>query len=350
MVATLGPATYNYDETLSTLLYASRARDIKNQPKINEDPKDALISQFCAEIDALKKRLAEQHATLGGGVLFADAGFLQQLKEQHDAQLRSLMAEKSVNEEQRAKMKEDLDAQYEAQMRTREESEKLKAKIEQMEKSVLVGGVNLVDVAKAQEEELRAQANKLKRQQEEQRRLAHQGEQEEEQLLLAEQKFGSLKEELTSKVHIIKKLKAKTREIEDSIDDMQQQFEREKEEQTTQIRSLNRELKLLKMIALSFIPEDQLSIIEGLCQYDKANGRFTLKNMELAGCHRKVEEEEIMVDPVYLPGVEEAIFGGPTATPSEDPKQRAEAARKKKTAHDRMLNIFALTQDFATDE
>jgi kinesin family protein 3/17 len=248
-------------------------------------------------------------------------------------------------------MKEDLEAQYDAQMRTREESEKLKAKIEQMEKSVLVGGVNLVDIAKAQEEERRAQASKLKRQQEEQRRLAHQGEQEEEQLLLVEQQFGSLKEELTGKVHLIKKLRLKTREIEDSIDDMQQQFEREKEEQTTQIRSLNRELKLLKMIALSFIPEDQLSIIEAQCTYDTANRRFTVKNMELAGCHRKVEEEEeIVVDPVFLPGVEEAIFGGPVAAPSEDSKQRAEAARKKKTAHDRMLNIFALTQDFATDE
>lgn len=30
---------YNYEETLSTLRYASRAKFIKNKPKINEDPK-----------------------------------------------------------------------------------------------------------------------------------------------------------------------------------------------------------------------------------------------------------------------------------------------------------------------
>lgn len=35
--------SYNYDETMSTLRYAHRAKSIKNKPKINEDPKDAMI-------------------------------------------------------------------------------------------------------------------------------------------------------------------------------------------------------------------------------------------------------------------------------------------------------------------
>ena len=38
-VACLSPADNNYDETLSTLRYANRAKNIKNKPKINEDPK-----------------------------------------------------------------------------------------------------------------------------------------------------------------------------------------------------------------------------------------------------------------------------------------------------------------------
>ena len=43
MIAAISPANYNYDETLSTLRYASRAKSIQNKPKINEDPKDALL-------------------------------------------------------------------------------------------------------------------------------------------------------------------------------------------------------------------------------------------------------------------------------------------------------------------
>jgi hypothetical protein len=46
MCANAGPADYNYDETLSTLRYANRAKNIKNKPKINEDPKDALLREY----------------------------------------------------------------------------------------------------------------------------------------------------------------------------------------------------------------------------------------------------------------------------------------------------------------
>ena len=46
MMAAISPADYNIDETISTLKYASRTSLIKNDPKINEDPRDALIKQF----------------------------------------------------------------------------------------------------------------------------------------------------------------------------------------------------------------------------------------------------------------------------------------------------------------
>nr|BAA07612.1 kinesin protein [Caenorhabditis elegans] len=43
MIACVSPSSDNYDETLSTLRYANRAKNIKNKPTINEDPKDALL-------------------------------------------------------------------------------------------------------------------------------------------------------------------------------------------------------------------------------------------------------------------------------------------------------------------
>eukprot|EP01032_Pedospumella_encystans_P039242 gene39242-biopygen24563 len=46
MIAAISPADYNYEETMSTLRYASRAKHIKNKPKINEDPKDTMIREF----------------------------------------------------------------------------------------------------------------------------------------------------------------------------------------------------------------------------------------------------------------------------------------------------------------
>jgi hypothetical protein len=46
MVANVGPADWNYEETLSTLRYANRAKNITNKPRINEDPKDAMLREF----------------------------------------------------------------------------------------------------------------------------------------------------------------------------------------------------------------------------------------------------------------------------------------------------------------
>ena len=60
MVACLSPADNNYDETLSTLRYANRAKNIKNKPKINEDPKDAMLREYQEEIQKLKELLGNQ--------------------------------------------------------------------------------------------------------------------------------------------------------------------------------------------------------------------------------------------------------------------------------------------------
>lgn len=71
MVACLSPADNNYDETLSTLRYANRAKNIKNKPHINEDPKDALLREYQEEIKKLKAILAQQMgpSNLSGGRL-----------------------------------------------------------------------------------------------------------------------------------------------------------------------------------------------------------------------------------------------------------------------------------------
>lgn len=43
MIANVSPTDSNYQETLQTLKYANRAKQIKNKPIINEDAKDAIL-------------------------------------------------------------------------------------------------------------------------------------------------------------------------------------------------------------------------------------------------------------------------------------------------------------------
>ena len=57
MISNIGPADYNYDETMNTLRYASRAKNITNKPRINEDPKDALLREYQDEVQKLREQL-----------------------------------------------------------------------------------------------------------------------------------------------------------------------------------------------------------------------------------------------------------------------------------------------------
>ncbi|XP_008195797.2 kinesin-like protein Klp98A isoform X1 [Tribolium castaneum] len=54
MIATISPADCNYGETLSTLRYANRAKNIINKPTVNEDPNVKLIRELRDEISKLK--------------------------------------------------------------------------------------------------------------------------------------------------------------------------------------------------------------------------------------------------------------------------------------------------------
>lgn len=55
----ISPADVNYGETLSTLRYANRAKNIINKPTINEDANVKLIRELRAEIARLKTLLAQ---------------------------------------------------------------------------------------------------------------------------------------------------------------------------------------------------------------------------------------------------------------------------------------------------
>ncbi|XP_037708099.1 osmotic avoidance abnormal protein 3 isoform X3 [Drosophila subpulchrella] len=59
MISCISPSDISYDETISTLRYASRAKNISNRPIINEDPKDAKLRQYQNEILNLKRMLEE---------------------------------------------------------------------------------------------------------------------------------------------------------------------------------------------------------------------------------------------------------------------------------------------------
>lgn len=63
MIACVSPAETNYEESLSTIRYASRARNIKNKPVVNRDPNSMLIESLRQQIQTLQFEVKE-YATI----------------------------------------------------------------------------------------------------------------------------------------------------------------------------------------------------------------------------------------------------------------------------------------------
>ncbi|KAF7586915.1 kinesin motor protein cin8 [Aspergillus hancockii] len=94
IIATVSPSRSNMEETISTLDYAFRAKNIRNKPQINSMSKYKLLQEFTAEIEKLKGELiATRHRN---GVYMTVNAWEQMTMENESRRI--------VNEEQRAKI------------------------------------------------------------------------------------------------------------------------------------------------------------------------------------------------------------------------------------------------------
>lgn len=121
MIANVGPASMNYEETIVTLRYAYRAKSIKNSPVKNEDIKEGKLLGLQQEIERLKQLIMQKS---NGAITNVD-----------DVETESTESEDESNTEEKEKKLEV------GKMEVDELAKKLKA----LEKQMVHGGKNIVD-------------------------------------------------------------------------------------------------------------------------------------------------------------------------------------------------------------
>ncbi|XP_037078104.1 osmotic avoidance abnormal protein 3-like isoform X2 [Pollicipes pollicipes] len=279
MVACLSPADNNYDETLSTLRYANRAKQIKNKPKINEDPKDTLLREYAAEI----KKLKEQLETAGGPAQVkvqkvVDEEAIQRerekLKGEYEAQMKQM---KKDLEKQKAASgggppsKKELEAQAAKIRKEFEERERKMREELEAQKTMMSGGAIPENVDPEVYEKLRAlqtqivggeQANdkqavmKRKKANEEVQRRRKEiaaaigrslAEDEEDDEILVKA-YDDVQKTLNARTALAKKMKAKLRSQEQDLRDIQREFAVERDDYLETIRRQDQSLRLLQQL------------------------------------------------------------------------------------------------------
>ncbi|XRA99031.1 kinesin-like protein [Pycnococcus provasolii] len=339
MVANTGPADYNYDETLSTLRYANRAKNIKNKPRINEDPKDAMLREFQNEIAKLKAQVEAGGGGGGGGgvrrvekVVEKDVSeeTLARIREQMRADMEKGLAEgvteeeakriqaeaeanakaemelalrdKKTTEKQRRAIQEALDARaYEASAAERELEEErqrqaeLERRLKAMEGNVLGKSEEEArrlgdDLERAEEEKARIKAlmEEQKRKEEED---AERRRELEEAALMAEEHYASIQEEAEMKTKKLKKLYSRYQQAQSDLTEVAEECQQERERMLEDIRNLTQQIKLRDLIIGSYIPEDFQTVLLSRMQWDEGEEEWLVQHDEICGVAKKKQRE-----------------------------------------------------------
>uniref|UniRef100_A0A1A9VJ47 Kinesin-like protein n=1 Tax=Glossina austeni TaxID=7395 RepID=A0A1A9VJ47_GLOAU len=290
MCATISPADTNYMETISTLRYASRAKNIQNRMHVNEEPKDALLRHFQEEIERLRKQLEEGYEEeLVEGEEEEEEGDDDDEIETEvlaDAQPQLNSEKKEIREKRLAK-KEALERRKREHQHeianAKSEQEQLRNKLISLEGKILVGGENLLEKAQTQQKLLEQSLEELGERERAEQALRETLQQKETERIDIEERYSSLQEAntgITKKIHRVMQM---LMGVKAELADQQQEHQREKEAIYENIRSLSRELALCELVLNSYIPKEYQSMINQYTHWNEDIGEWQLKCVAYTG-------------------------------------------------------------------
>ncbi|KAK6471867.1 kinesin-like protein KIF3B [Huso huso] len=320
MVANVGPASYNVEETLTTLRYANRAKNIKNKPKVNEDPKDALLREFQEEIARLKAQLEKRsgkrskksqrrHVGEGGEELDEedqdevevddkdDSDYWREQQEKLEKERKAIQEDHSLVAEEKLKLLKEKERKMEDLKREKEASEMLSSKVKAMESKLLVGGKNIVDHTNEQQKVLEQKRQEIAEQKRREREMQQQMDCRDEETLELKETYSSLQQEVDIKTKKLKKLFAKLQAVKAEIHDLQEEHIKERQELEQTQNELTRELKLKHLIIENFIPMEEKSKITNRAFFDEEEDRWKLHPIT-----RIEDNQQMMTRPVSAVG------------------------------------------------
>eukprot|EP00397_Hematodinium_sp_SG-2012_P025048 GEMP01026140.1.p1 GENE.GEMP01026140.1~~GEMP01026140.1.p1 ORF type:complete len:765 (+),score=168.12 GEMP01026140.1:36-2330(+) len=310
MVANVGPADYNYEESLSTLRYAYRAKSIKNKPRINEDPKDAMIREFQDEIMRLKKQLSsaggasrtekvvvekikevivEKERIVNKGPTELEMKAIeQQLFEENQQVKKKLIDEKKRLEQEKTialtekdKLLTDLDKKERELEEQNKQQNQMIHKLKHMEDKMLIGS-QVMEKALQQEDELRKTEKQLLRKKKAEERLQSQANQMQEENVDLREKFSSHEEETRRLTSKLEKLWNKYRRAQQEIVDIQTEFQTEQADLLASLRELQQDLEVKNLVINNYIPSDEAQALSDRAVWNPEDDGWVIEPINFA--------------------------------------------------------------------
>jgi kinesin family protein 3/17 len=352
MIANIGPADYNQDETLSTLRYASRAKHIQNKPRINEDPKDAMLREFQDEINRLKQQLQ-----MAGGAHFNADGTVapggvvevekivyeedkkqmkkleeklerekQIIKQKAEEQRKKIIEQKNLAEDERQQLLDDLKKKEEDQEKAKTKQQKLLKRLKNMEEKVLMGD-EVMNKAMKQEIELQKTKAELEEKRREQLRIKQELKEAEDKKVNLQKEYHTQQEELAGKKNEYQKIWEKYRGALGEKNDLEIDIQRERESLMMRIRELTNEIRLKHLIIDNYIPAAEYVKIERRAEWNEELKEWKIPNLEYTGNNikknKKMQKEGKKLEGLETNFLYEHILNFEEDSEEEDYKEAA---------------------------
>ncbi|XP_014206382.1 kinesin-like protein KIF3A [Copidosoma floridanum] len=297
MCANISPADTHYDETISTLRYANRAKNIKNRAHVNEDPKNALLRQFQFEIEQLRQKLKKcSSKTPNSDETKKNMFYANKIenipKRKSDTFLISeatcLHAHVSYHTEKL--FDSHCSPDFIKLKQTQSEKEALREKMLNLQNKILVGGENLLEKAEAQDELLVAAAIELEDRKRREEQLKKAIKEKTAECIDIKEKYSSLQEEAIGKTKKLVKIHSMLLSVKAELSDLQQEHQREMEGLLEGVRSIGRELQLQELILSNCIPLEYQTLIERYVHWNEDIGEWQLKCVAYSGNNMRKSE------------------------------------------------------------
>lgn len=296
MIANIGPSNYNYNETLTTLRYAQRAKNIQNQPVKNEDPQDAKLKEYQEEIERLKRLIAPQQQQRTEKLAAAAKKRVKKPKrdpvrrELTDSVSQELQQPTDEDRESEEELSEhESDKENEAEVaksseqleRERIENAKLAAKLAELEGQLVRGGKNLLDTYSERQIELEKKLVEIAERKKREIEIQQQLELQEETTLEIRERNVSLEQEVELKKRKLSKCYAKYLALQQELNDCKHDHNQDLRELEMAQNELVKELKRQLLIIDNFVPIEVKQRLYTQAKYDEEQEEWKFASLPL---------------------------------------------------------------------
>ena len=313
MIANIGPADYNHDETVETLRFASRAKLIKNKPKVNEDPRDAMLRQYQDEISKLRQALLDAETLengdpeaiarllgeMGGGgakqekivekveVVGVQKEEIDKVEEERQRKVVELQQRHAQETAALLSLQNEINTKAQATKEQVNERNRLLEQQRRTKDEIL----QQLQVAEAQlrldkdilkQARLDAEMLEMKRiEMEQEEKLAqekrNQLQKQEEEFFASLQKKNKAEEDLQSLHRKLNRLQEKYKGLKGEYQEMTSAIAQEREDLLEQTRELSKHIQFQTMLLQHFVPREQAQMIESRAVWDDALNMYVLR-------------------------------------------------------------------------